>query len=104
MSSSERHAFPFKIVPLADEVQQHIADNYRAIPNGLASCNHWGSKLSATVTAGELEEFYNHPLDVRDIWLVSPPKCGVTWTQEMVWLIANDLDYEGAKTPLSPGR
>lgn len=25
---------------------------------------------------------------------------GTTWTQEMVWLIANDLDYEGAKSLL----
>ncbi|KAF0307344.1 Sulfotransferase 1C4 [Amphibalanus amphitrite] len=98
MSSSERIPFPFKIIPLEDEDQKKIAKDFVGNPTGLASCNHWGFKLSATVTEQELEDLYNHPLDPRDVWVVTPPKCGTTWTQEMVWLIANDLDYEGAKT------
>lgn len=32
-----------------------------------------------------------------DIWVMSFPKCGTTWTQEAVWLLNNDLDYETAK-------
>ncbi|KAJ9600879.1 hypothetical protein L9F63_000991 [Diploptera punctata] len=35
-----------------------------------------------------------------DIWVISHPKTGTTWTQEMAWVIGNDLDFEGAKTPL----
>ncbi|XP_043204339.1 sulfotransferase 1C2-like [Amphibalanus amphitrite] len=104
MSSSERIPFPFKIIPLEDEDQKKIAKDFVGNPTGLASCNHWGFKLSATVTEQELEDLYNHPLDPRDVWVVTPPKCGTTWTQEMVWLIANDLDYEGAKTPIMPDR
>ena len=34
----------------------------------------------------------------EDIWISSFPKCGTTWTQEMVWNIVNDLDFERAKT------
>ena len=26
---------------------------------------------------------------------------GTTWTQEMVWLLSHDLDYEGAKMRLN---
>lgn len=33
-----------------------------------------------------------------DVWVVSFPKCGTTWTQEMVWLINNDLNYATAKS------
>lgn len=37
-----------------------------------------------------------------DVWIISYPKCGTTWTQEMVWLLGNELDYEtGSKVDLS---
>uniref|UniRef100_A0AAG5DND4 Sulfotransferase domain-containing protein n=1 Tax=Anopheles atroparvus TaxID=41427 RepID=A0AAG5DND4_ANOAO len=32
-----------------------------------------------------------------DVWIVTYPKCGTTWTQEMVWLITHDLDYQTAR-------
>lgn len=35
-----------------------------------------------------------------DVWVLSYPKCGTTWCQEMVWLVANNLDYKGAETSL----
>ncbi|XP_043231719.1 sulfotransferase 1C4-like [Amphibalanus amphitrite] len=49
-------------------------------------------------------KMYNYPLDERDIWVVTMPKCGTTWTQEMVWLIANDCDFKGAQSNLVPDR
>lgn len=33
-----------------------------------------------------------------DIWVLSFPKCGTTWTTEMVWLINNIMDFEQART------
>lgn len=36
-----------------------------------------------------------------DVWVCSFPKTGTTWTQEMIWCIANDLDFERAKVPLN---
>ena len=35
-----------------------------------------------------------------DIWIVTFPKCGTTWTQEMLWMLNNNLDYEGSKNKL----
>ncbi|KAJ6635541.1 Luciferin sulfotransferase [Pseudolycoriella hygida] len=32
-----------------------------------------------------------------DVWMVSYPRTGSTWAQEMIWLLANNLNYEGAK-------
>merc|ERR1711977_194484 len=36
----------------------------------------------------------------EDVWVVSYPKCGTTWTQEMVWRVANSVDLEGGKVML----
>ncbi|KAK4881811.1 hypothetical protein RN001_005130 [Aquatica leii] len=32
-----------------------------------------------------------------DVFLLGYPKSGTTWAQELIWLILNDLNYDGAK-------
>lgn len=44
-----------------------------------------------------LQEIKNFKVRETDIIVLGYPRCGTTWTQEMVWLIANDLDFEKAK-------
>lgn len=43
------------------------------------------------------EEVKNMEIYEDDIWVISFPKSGTTWTQEMTWLIGNNLDFETAK-------
>lgn len=99
-----RHPYPYKLQQLDADTNKRISAAFHGFPNGLQSANPWGFKLAATATEADLEDFFNYPLDPRDIWLVSPPRTGTTWTSEMIWLLANDLDYEGAKSPLLPDR
>lgn len=35
-----------------------------------------------------------------DAWIVTYPKCGTTWMAELIWLLWNNLDYEGARADL----
>ncbi|XP_065352499.1 luciferin sulfotransferase-like isoform X2 [Cloeon dipterum] len=46
------------------------------------------------------EDIKNFNVRSDDAFVCSFPKTGTTWTQEMVWCIANDLDFEAAKVPL----
>ncbi|XP_001863521.2 sulfotransferase family cytosolic 1B member 1 [Culex quinquefasciatus] len=32
-----------------------------------------------------------------DVWVLSYPRTGSTWAQEMIWLLGNKLDYESAR-------
>ncbi|XP_065364444.1 sulfotransferase 1C4 [Calliphora vicina] len=50
----------------------------------------------------EAESYYNFQARPNDVWVVTFPRSGTTWTQELVWLVANNLDFETAqKMPLT---
>lgn len=40
------------------------------------------------------------PVRKDDIWLVSYPRTGSTWAQEIVWLLCNNVDLEGCKNQM----
>jgi hypothetical protein len=44
--------------------------------------------------AERIKKFEVYP---DDVWIISNPKCGTTWTMEMVWLINNSLNYDVAQ-------
>jgi len=44
----------------------------------------------------EANRIKNFEVRPNDVWVVTYPKCGTTWTQEIVWQIVNGVDKEGA--------
>ncbi|XP_055696398.1 luciferin sulfotransferase-like [Lutzomyia longipalpis] len=76
-----------------------ITVNVKERPKDLPVADRW------SLTPCYMPEMYRSYADkiatfeVRqdDVWVVSQPKCGTTWTQEMVWMINNDLDYTKAQ-------
>jgi len=49
-------------------------------------------------------EYYDRvmdfPVENTDIWLVTMQKSGTAWAQEMIWLLENNCNLQGAQTPL----
>ncbi|XP_033205932.1 sulfotransferase 2 [Bombus vancouverensis nearcticus] len=50
-------------------------------------------------------QFVFHGVNIRDmeiydddVWMISYPRTGSHWAQEMVWCIANNFDYKSAET------
>uniref|UniRef100_A0A023F9A7 Putative sulfotransferase n=1 Tax=Triatoma infestans TaxID=30076 RepID=A0A023F9A7_TRIIF len=50
------------------------------------------------------ERIYNMEVREDDVWVVSYPRTGSTWCQEMVWCICHDLNLEQAKSALGQAR
>ncbi|XP_035791328.1 luciferin sulfotransferase-like [Anopheles albimanus] len=42
------------------------------------------------------ERIRNLTVHADDLWVITAPKCGTTWTQEMMWLLDHNLDYQRA--------
>ena len=40
------------------------------------------------------DDIYKFELRSDDIWILSYPKCGSNWTQEMVWQIVNKVNLD----------
>ncbi|XP_057321879.1 sulfotransferase 1C4-like [Microplitis mediator] len=46
------------------------------------------------------EGFYNFKARPDDTWVITYPRSGTTWTQELVWLLSNNLDFDTARKKL----
>ncbi|XP_037092688.1 sulfotransferase 1A1-like [Pollicipes pollicipes] len=95
---------PYEAQPVSAEFQRRMAAAFPVYQQvGLVPFGPTGFIVPADARPF-LEQYYNTPVGPDDVWIVTLPKCGTTWTQEMVWLIKNDCDYESAKCLLCPDR
>uniref|UniRef100_A0A1A9WQH9 Sulfotransferase domain-containing protein n=1 Tax=Glossina brevipalpis TaxID=37001 RepID=A0A1A9WQH9_9MUSC len=45
-----------------------------------------------------LDLVHNMLVKDDDVWLVTLPKSGTTWMQELLWLVVNNFDFDAAKS------
>ncbi|OWR53535.1 retinol dehydratase [Danaus plexippus plexippus] len=93
--------FPYDITPFTEEESEELL-NY--LQSSKIVYNHIGPKayvLPREYNRNEAANIYNFPVRSDDVFVVTFPKSGTTWTQELVWLLLNDLDYEKAKKKLN---
>ncbi|XP_028165270.1 uncharacterized protein LOC114356358 [Ostrinia furnacalis] len=86
--------FPFEMKDLdpeeADEIHKHFFKGYQ---NGFMRVGPKGYFFTNGIKV-DIKNIYNMPIRPDDTFVVTFPKSGTTWTQELVWMVANNLDYE----------
>jgi len=92
--------FPFKWQELKPEETKKIKENFPDSPlNDLIRYDN-GMVMPRNFNLVS-ERLYNFTLRDDDIWIVTFPKTGTTWTQELVWMLVNDVDKEKGAVPQS---
>ena len=76
---------------------QKLMNHSTGYKNGFIRVNPAGYVFN-TETQKYLQRLRKFEVRNDDIWICTFPKCGTTWTQEMVWCLMNNLDFETSKT------
>ncbi|XP_030751841.1 estrogen sulfotransferase-like [Sitophilus oryzae] len=98
--AEKRIPFPYEIRNLEAELNSQILKDFAGERTGYVQVSNekW---FFPSGYAKEAENIYNFKLRKDDVFVITFPRSGTTWTQEMVWLLCNNLDYEKAsKKPL----
>ncbi|CAH1105251.1 unnamed protein product [Psylliodes chrysocephalus] len=76
-----------------------ITDRHLGIKNALWEFNP-GKCLLPSFFENYMQPILDAPIRKDDIWLISFPRTGSTWCQEIVWLLGNNMDFEGSQSTL----
>jgi len=93
--------FPFEFSPLLHaeyEVNPELKEISYMVPQLRDPGYERLGPIGYVVKAGRREtirRIQNLKVTEKDIWIVTYPRSGTTWTQEMIWQILNGLDFEG---------
>lgn len=87
--------FPYEIRDVDEEFNAKMMKELLGQPHGLVEVGpqKWLLPKSYENYADKIYNFQARP---DDVFICTYPRSGTTWTQEMIWLIANNLDYETA--------
>ncbi|KAJ0180696.1 hypothetical protein K1T71_004100 [Dendrolimus kikuchii] len=88
-----KYDFPYEIRDVDSETAQRIMKYFKGERTGYVKVGPKGYFFPNKYKL-EAAKIYNMPVRPDDVFVDSYPRSGTTWTQELVWMIANDLDYE----------
>nr|XP_026494933.1 sulfotransferase family cytosolic 1B member 1 [Vanessa tameamea] len=101
MENKHNNNYPLEIRDVEPDVAEMLMKYFTGEHTGFVRVGPKGYFLPH---AFRKEAFNIYSMDIRptDVFVISYPRSGTTWTQELVWMVANDLDYEKSnKIPLT---
>lgn len=100
MEDAENNNFPLEIRDVEPKLAEDLMKQFTGEHTGFVQVGPKGYFLPNKFKQ-EASHIYNMPLRRDDVFVASYPRSGTTWTQELVWMVAKDLDYEASDaTPL----
>ncbi|XP_045611813.2 sulfotransferase 1B1 [Procambarus clarkii] len=100
MSNSRRtprRACLTPVQPLPQEVQEELKAKFQGLSSGLVKVGEAEHLLPPHCTS-LLPKYHNFSFREDDVVVMTFPRSGTTWTQEIVWVMRNGLDFHTAKT------
>lgn len=90
------YLFPYEINWVNEETNKDLLDKFEGEKTGFVQVGEekWFFPSKYKDMA---QHYYNFCCRPDDIWVATFPRSGTTWTQELVWMIANDMDYAGSQ-------
>ncbi|XP_050663857.1 sulfotransferase 1E1-like isoform X5 [Leptidea sinapis] len=93
--------FPYEVKSVDDELAKELMEHYTGEKTGFVRVGPKGYFFPQKYRE-QASDIYNLTIRNDDIFVVTYPRSGTTWTQELVWLVQNNLDFETSKNiPLS---
>ncbi|CAK1581654.1 unnamed protein product [Parnassius mnemosyne] len=93
MEISKNNNFPLELKDVEPETAKLLMKYFTGEHTGFVRVGPKGYFLPHKYKL-EASNIYNMEVRPSDIFVDSYPRSGTTWTQELVWMVANDLDYE----------
>ncbi|XP_046386869.1 sulfotransferase 1E1-like isoform X2 [Ischnura elegans] len=88
-------SFPYEIKDLDPETSREMSTHFSGGREGYVQVGP-EKYLIGSIYRNQAAGYYNMELRDDDLWVVTFPRSGTTWMQELAWLIKNDLDYDTA--------
>lgn len=92
--------FPYEIKPLDEKENQKLLNHFKGEKSGFCQVgpDKWLLPISYSKYA---DIFYNMEIKENDVFVVTFPRVGTTLSQELIWMVNNNLDFEkSADKPL----
>lgn len=96
---AHKHTFPYAITPAQGDDVETLKNRCRGYLSGAVRVGPEGYYMQG-IYQDYAQDIYDFAFRSTDVVVASYPKTGTTWTQELVWLLIHNFDYEGAKTRL----
>lgn len=92
---NQRYSFPYEIANVDQELNAQLLKDFTGERTGFVQVGpkKW---FFPSGYAKDAENIYNFEFRQDDVVIMGFPRSGTTLTQEMIWLLCNDLNYKKA--------